>query len=82
MQRPDFNQQLERRLQRPESLIFFIRISPVVPFAISNFLFASLKIELKNVLIYGIPGMLPRTLLAFGTGLLASSFLDAKKSDE
>ncbi|SEG39198.1 VTT domain-containing protein [Algoriphagus boritolerans] len=80
MQRPDFNQQLERRLQRPESLIFFIRISPVVPFAISNFLFASLKIELKNVLIYGIPGMLPRTLLAFGTGLLASSFLDAKKA--
>lgn len=80
MQKPDFKQQLESRLQRPESLIFFIRISPVVPFAISNFLFASLKIELKKVLIYGIPGMLPRTLVAFGTGLLASSFLDAKKA--
>lgn len=79
-QRPEFKQRLESRIQRPESLIFFIRISPVVPFAISNFLFASLKIDLKKVLLFGIPGMLPRTLIAFGTGLLASSFLDAKKA--
>ena len=79
-QNPQFKNQLERRIQRPASLIFFIRISPVVPFAISNFLFASLKIDLKKVLIYGIPGMLPRTLIAFGTGLLAGSFLDAKKA--
>lgn len=79
-QRPEFKQQLESRIKRPESLIFFTRISPVIPFAISNFLFASLKIELKKVLIYGIPGMLPRTLIAFGTGLLANSFLDAKKA--
>lgn len=79
-QRPEFKQQLEIRIERPESLIFFIRISPVVPFAISNFLFASLKIDLKKVLLFGIPGMLPRTLIAFGTGLLASSFLDAKKA--
>lgn len=80
IQKPEFKQQLERKIQHPESLIFFIRISPVVPFAISNFLFASLKIDLKKVLLYGIPGMLPRTLIAFATGLLASSFLDAKKA--
>lgn len=80
IQRPEFKQQLESRIQHPESMIFFIRISPVVPFAISNFLFASLKIKLKKVLLFGIPGMLPRTLIAFGTGLLASSFLDAKKA--
>lgn len=79
-QKPEFKNQLESKIQRPESLIFFIRISPVVPFAISNFLFASLKIDLKKVLLYGIPGMLPRTLIAFGTGLLASSFLDAQKA--
>lgn len=79
-QKPEFRNQLESRIQRPESLIFFIRISPVVPFAISNFLFASLKIDLKKVLLYGIPGMLPRTLIAFGTGLLAGSFMDAKNA--
>jgi uncharacterized membrane protein YdjX (TVP38/TMEM64 family) len=78
--KPEFKQQLESRIGRPKSLIFFIRISPVVPFAISNFLFASLKIDLKKVLLFGIPGMLPRTLIAFGTGLVASSFLDAKKA--
>ena len=39
---------------------------------ISNFLFASLKIELKKVLLYGIPGMLPRTLIAFGTAHMLS----------
>ncbi|WP_111672351.1 TVP38/TMEM64 family protein [Algoriphagus litoralis] len=79
-QKPELKTQLEDKIHRPESLIFFIRISPVVPFAISNFLFASLKVDLKKVLLYGIPGMLPRTLIAFGTGLAASSFLDAKNA--
>ncbi len=79
-QKPEFRKELESKIQRPENLIFFIRISPVVPFAISNFIFASLQIDLKKVLLYGIPGMLPRTLIAFGTGLLAGSFLDAKKA--
>ncbi|GAA0880037.1 hypothetical protein GCM10009119_30070 [Algoriphagus jejuensis] len=78
--KPELQQQMENKIQSPLSLIFFIRISPVIPFAISNFLFASLKIDLKKVLLYGIPGMLPRTLIAFGTGLLASSLLDAKKA--
>jgi uncharacterized membrane protein YdjX (TVP38/TMEM64 family) len=78
--KPELRNQLEDRIQHPKSLIFFIRISPVVPFAISNFLFASLDIDLKKVLLFGVPGMLPRTLIAFVTGLLASSLLDAKNA--
>jgi uncharacterized membrane protein YdjX (TVP38/TMEM64 family) len=78
--KPELQPQLENRIQYPQSLIFFVRISPVIPFAISNFLFASLKIDLKKVLLFGVPGMLPRTLIAFVTGLLASSLLDAKKA--
>jgi len=70
----------EKRMQRIGSLIFFVRISPVIPFAISNFLFASLKIPLKQVLIYGIPGMLPRTLMAFLAGIIASDFLEAREN--
>lgn len=79
-QQPKFQTELEQRLRQPERLIFFIRISPVVPFALSNFLFASLKVELRKVLLFGIPGMLPRTLIAFATGLAAGSFLDARES--
>jgi uncharacterized membrane protein YdjX (TVP38/TMEM64 family) len=79
-QKPELKEEIESRIKHPERLVFFIRISPVIPFAISNFLFASLKIELKKVMLYGIPGMLPRTLIAFGTGLLANSFMDAKNA--
>ena len=42
-------------------LIFFVRLSPVVPFAFSNLLFALLKIDLKKVVWVGFWGMLPRT---------------------
>lgn len=80
LRKPELRPQLEDRIRHPQSLIFFVRISPVIPFAISNFLFASLRIDLKKVLLFGIPGMLPRTLIAFATGLLASSLLDAKKA--
>ncbi len=77
---PELKDQLDKRAGNIGELIFFIRISPLIPFAISNFLFATLDIDLTKVIRYGIPGMLPRTLIAFGTGLLANSFLDAKKS--
>lgn len=77
---PDLELAFKKRMQRIGSLIFFVRISPVIPFAISNFLFASLKIPLKQVLVYGIPGMLPRTLMAFLAGIIASDFLEAHEN--
>ncbi|MBC6366912.1 VTT domain-containing protein [Algoriphagus sp. AK58] len=80
LRNPELEKEIESRLGHPAGLIFFIRISPVIPFAISNFLFASLDIPLKKVLVYGVPGMLPRTLLAFATGIVANSFLGAKES--
>lgn len=58
-------------------LIFFIRLSPVIPFAFSNLLFALLKIDLKKVVWVGLWGMLPRTLLSFTTGVLGESLLEA-----
>lgn len=75
---PSLKEEIESRLAQPARLIFFVRISPVIPFAISNFLFASLGISLSKVVRYGIPGMLPRTLLAFATGMAANTFLDAQ----
>jgi uncharacterized membrane protein YdjX (TVP38/TMEM64 family) len=77
---PTLQQEIETRIARPAGLIFFVRISPVVPFSISNFLFASLGIPLKKVLQVGLLGMLPRTSLAFATGQVAQSILDAQTS--
>lgn len=80
LKHPQLKEELEARKSKEMSLIFFVRISPIIPFAVSNFLFASMKIPLKKVLIFGILGMLPRTLIAFGTGVFANSFLAAKDS--
>ena len=77
---PNLRHQIESRMERPAGLIFFIRISPVIPFAISNFLFASMGISLRKVLLVGVPGMLPRTFIAFATGMIANSFIGAKES--
>lgn len=75
---PELKGQIEARAENLGELIFFVRISPVIPFAISNFLFATLEIGLAKVIRFGIPGMLPRTLIAFGTGMAANSFLAAR----
>lgn len=77
---PNIKNQIESRVERPSGLIFFVRISPVIPFAISNFLFASMGLPLKKILLYGVPGMLPRSFIAFSTGMIANSFLGAKES--
>ncbi|WBL41687.1 VTT domain-containing protein [Algoriphagus halophytocola] len=77
---PKFKAALESRKEKEGSLVFFVRISPVVPFAVSNFLFANLNIKLWKVLVYGIPGMLTRTVIAFAAGVAASSYIAAKQS--
>lgn len=77
---PKFYKAVQDRKENEGSLVFFVRISPIVPFAVSNFIFASLNVSLVKVLIYGIPGMLTRTVLAFGAGVVASSYLAAKQS--
>jgi len=77
---PTFHKAVQSRKGKEGSLVFFVRISPVVPFSVSNFLFASMNIKLWKVLVYGIPGMLTRTVIAFAAGVLASSYLAAKES--
>uniref|UniRef100_UPI0040486ABC VTT domain-containing protein n=1 Tax=Algoriphagus sp. TaxID=1872435 RepID=UPI0040486ABC len=77
---PSLKEEIEKRIEQPAGLVFFVRISPVIPFAISNFLFASLGIPLSKIIRFGLPGMLPRTILAFASGKAANSFLDAQSS--
>ena len=77
---PELVSQIRQREKKIGQLVFFIRVSPIIPFAISNFIFASLEVSVVKVVKYGIPGMLPRTLVAFATGMLASNFLAARES--
>ncbi len=76
--RPGLEAALEQRKHKESSLIFFVRISPIIPFAVSNFLFATLLVPLRKVIWFGIPGMLPRTLIAFGSGVAAQTFVSAR----
>ena len=49
-------------------IIFFAKLSPILPFALTNLTFAVSGAKLKNILLGGFGGMLPRTFLAVYTG--------------
>ena len=62
-------------------LIFFVRLSPIIPFALSNLLFALMHSGWKKLVIFGTIGMLPRTTLVFLSGTIVSSMLEAIRSE-
>jgi uncharacterized membrane protein YdjX (TVP38/TMEM64 family) len=74
---PRMKNKLENKSKSFGNLIFFVRISPIIPFALSNLLFAIIKTGLKKVVLYGTLGMLPRTILSFYSGILAANIWDA-----
>ncbi|KEO74929.1 VTT domain-containing protein [Anditalea andensis] len=66
-----------KKEKKMSELVFFLRLSPVIPFALSNLLFAMIRADLKKVIWVGLWGMLPRTSLAFLTGYLAQTLSEA-----
>jgi uncharacterized membrane protein YdjX (TVP38/TMEM64 family) len=66
--RPKVRAVLERLRSDEFRVIFFARLSPVLPFAITNVLFSFAGTTLRNFLLAGFLGMLPRTLLTIGIG--------------
>jgi uncharacterized membrane protein YdjX (TVP38/TMEM64 family) len=58
----------ERMHQNQPLFIFFTKLSPLLPFALTNALFAISGIRFKNVILGGFFGMIPRTLLAIWLG--------------
>jgi len=52
-------------------IILFAKLSPVLPFALTNFVFALSGAKLRNILLGGFLGMIPRTVLAVWTGYQA-----------
>ena len=55
------------------NFVFFTKLSPVLPFALTNVLFAVADLRLKNILLGGFLGMIPRTLLAVWVGYEAQN---------
>jgi uncharacterized membrane protein YdjX (TVP38/TMEM64 family) len=66
---------LERIKGQELNVIFFTKLSPVLPFALTNLLFASSGAKLKNIILGGFAGMLPRTLLAVYSGSQAKEII-------
>ena len=59
---------LDRILNKELEVIFFAKLSPILPFGLTNLLFALSGAQLKNILLGGLLGMTPRTLLAIWSG--------------
>lgn len=57
-------------------IIFFCRISPVLPFAMMNALLSILRADLGKYILSGSAGMLPRTLLFIWLGMQARNIKD------
>jgi uncharacterized membrane protein YdjX (TVP38/TMEM64 family) len=75
---------LQQRLIRNEGsgkLVFFVRLSPIIPFALSNLIFAMLKIGWLRLVVFGSIGMLPRTSLVFFSGTLAADLSSAIRQE-
>lgn len=71
-EKPKVKQVLEN-LQKDEfKIILLARLSPVLPFAVTNVLFSFSGAKLRNFLTAGFLGMLPRTILSIWFGTQAS----------
>ncbi len=49
-------------------VVFFTKLSPLFPFAVTNLVFAMSGAKFRNILLGGFLGMIPRTLLAVYAG--------------
>lgn len=67
-QNPKAQSVLDRILHKELEVIFFAKLSPILPFGLTNLLFALSGAQLKNILLGGFLGMMPRTLLAIWSG--------------
>ena len=67
-QNPKVRQVLANIQQQELRFIFFTKLSPVLPFAVTNLVFALSGAQLRNVLLGGFLGMVPRTALAVWAG--------------
>lgn len=66
-QNPKARSVLGQIRQQELKVIFFAKLSPVLPFAVINLVFALSGAKLRNILLGGFLGMIPRTIIAVWT---------------
>lgn len=62
---------MERIKAEELKVIFFTKLSPLFPFAVTNLIFAASGASFRNILLGGFLGMVPRTALAVYVGAQA-----------
>ncbi len=67
-QNPNAARIMGRIRERELPFIFFAKLSPALPFSLTNMVFALSGASMRNILLGGFLGMVPRTLLAIWTG--------------
>ena len=65
---PQVGSLLSRFHRNELRLIFFAKLSPILPFAVANLFFAMAGARFKQILAGGTLGMIPRTILAVWAG--------------
>lgn len=73
---------LERKFWRITLIIFLLRLSPAMPFALTNFLMASARVPVKSFVLGTFLGMLPRSaaVVFIGSGLSELNFDNSQDS--
>lgn len=75
-QNPSIRAFISKANRKQLPLVIYSKLSPALPFALSNFLLAVLKVRVRTFLLGCLIGMLPRTLLAIWVGSEMKQFMD------
>lgn len=77
-----YNALIQEDRRRTTLIIFLLRLSPAMPFALTNFLMASARVPIKSYIIGTFAGMLPRSsAVAFvGASLSELSFSEPQEA--
>lgn len=73
---------LHRIRQEELKIIFFAKLSPLFPFAVTNLIFAASGAAFRNILLGGFLGMIPRTALAVYAGTQARGLQELVENPE
>lgn len=72
---------LTKLKENEQQIIFFCRLSPVLPFALMNIVLSVFKVNFKQFMIFGFLGMMPRTMLVIWLGSQSKSLLKGLHED-
>lgn len=73
---------LDRIREEELKIIFFTKLSPLFPFAVTNLIFAASGAAFRNIVLGGFLGMIPRTILAVYAGTQARGLQELMENPE